>query len=100
MGARRVIRTLPERRQPRSQSRANGSNDGEVDGEVGDKPDGWGAVEAAGRKVPDGTVRPLPEQDQADRAEADEERHGERDRDPQTSAAGGLHGEPSRWRYR
>jgi hypothetical protein len=100
MGASRVIRTPPERRQARSQSRTNGSTDVEVvDGEVVDKPEGWGAVEAAGRKLPDGRVRPLPDQGQGERAKADEERQRERERQPQTSPPDDLYGDPSRWHY-
>jgi hypothetical protein len=96
MGATRVIGSLPERRHARSQSRTNGSKDVEVNGEVV----GWAAAEAAGRKVPDGRVRPLPEQDQAERAKADEERQAERERQPQTSPPGDLYSDPSGWRYR
>jgi hypothetical protein len=84
-------------RAERSQSRTNGSNDGEVV----DKPEGWSAVEAAGRKVPDGRVRPLSEQDQAGRAsDADEERQAEPECHPQTSPPGDLYGDPSRWHSR
>jgi hypothetical protein len=101
MGARRVIRTLPERRQARSQSRTNGSSDvAVVDGEVVDNPEGSGAAEAARRNVLDGRFRPLPERDQVERAKAVEERQGERERRPQTSPPGDLYGDPSRWRYR
>lgn len=100
MGARRAIRTPPERRRARSQSRTNGSNGVEVvDGEVADKREGSGAA-AAGRNVPGGRVRPPPEQNRTERAKADEERQAEGERQPQTSPPRDLYGDPSRWHYR